>query len=114
MAESLARRALEIATQAKFGIGMGWAQQALGRIARARGDLGAAEARFVEARQTFDSLHSRYESARTSLDLATTAAARGDSPAAGKHLSAARALFAQLGVDRYVERADAVAAEWGL
>ncbi len=114
MAESLARRALEIATQAKFGIGMGWAQQALGRIARARGDLGAAEARFEEARQTFDSLHSRYESARTSLDLATTAAARGDSPAAGKHLTAARALFARLGVDRYVERADAVAAEWGI
>jgi transcriptional regulator with AAA-type ATPase domain/tetratricopeptide (TPR) repeat protein len=114
MAESLARRALEIATQAKFGIGMGWAQQALGRVAQARGDMGAAEARFEEARRTFDSLRSRYESARTSLDLATTAAARGDTPAAGKHLTAARALFARLGVDRYVERADALAAEWGI
>ncbi|HSF02196.1 MAG TPA: tetratricopeptide repeat protein, partial [Solirubrobacterales bacterium] len=114
MAESLARRALEIATQAKFGIGVGWAQQSLGRIAQARGDLSAAAARFDEARRTFDSLHSRYESARTLLDLATTAAARGDTPGAGKHLTAARALFATLGVPRYVEHADALAAEWGI
>jgi tetratricopeptide (TPR) repeat protein len=114
MAESLARRALEIATQAKFGIGVGWAQQSLGRIAQGRGDFSAAEARFEEARRTFDALHSRYESARTSLDLATTAAARGDTPGAGKHLATARAQFAKLGVDRYLERTDALAAQWGL
>jgi hypothetical protein len=113
-AESLAQRALEIAVQAKFGIGMGWAQQALGRIAQTRGDLGVAEARFEEARRTFETLRSRYESARTCLDLASTAAARGDSPAAAKYLTAARSLFSTLHVPRYVERTDALAATWGL
>jgi transcriptional regulator with AAA-type ATPase domain/tetratricopeptide (TPR) repeat protein len=113
-AESLAQRALEIAMQAKFGIGMGWAQQALGRIAQTRGDLTAAEAKFEEARRTFDTLRSRYESARTCLDLAGTAVARGDSPAAGKYLAAARTLFATLRVPRYVERTRALADAWGL
>jgi tetratricopeptide (TPR) repeat protein len=114
MAEPLARRALEIALQAKFGIGVGWAQQALGRIAQARGELATAEARFEEARRSFLALHSRYESARTSLDLAAIAVARGDTLAAGKHLGEARALFLALGAPRYVERADALAAEWGV
>jgi tetratricopeptide (TPR) repeat protein len=113
-AEALAGAAQRIATEASFPLGVGWAQLSLGRTAAARGDHGAAAARLDEALATFTAARSRYECARAHLDLAMVARAVGDGDAARRHLGAAYALFRDLAVPRYCERAERLAADWGM
>src|SRR5205814_8719117 len=69
-AEILADSARRLATETGFDVAVGWSQQSLGRIAAARGDAAAARRWFEEALATFAASESRYETARTYLDLA--------------------------------------------
>jgi len=113
-ADALAGAGLRIATEANFCVAVGWAHLALGRIAAARSDLPAAAARLDEALATFTTTHSRYECARTHMDLAAVGWAHGDGDAASRHLATARGLFQELGVPRYCERVERLAADWGI
>ncbi|MBI2159949.1 MAG: sigma 54-interacting transcriptional regulator [Candidatus Rokubacteria bacterium] len=101
-AADLAMQALVISREADFRPGVGWAQQALGRIASARGMHADAETHFNAARDTFIAVHSRYELGRTYLDLAALARAQGHRDAVAANLLAAHRLFRLLKVDNYV------------
>lgn len=111
LANNLAREGARLAQESSSLHGIGWAERALGRIAQARGALRDAEAHLGEALRTFVAVEARYEVARTHLDLAALAHARGDPVAATRHLDEARQLFATLGVPRYIERTEALASE---
>jgi tetratricopeptide (TPR) repeat protein len=113
-AEPLGAQALQIATESKFGVAIGWAHQALGRVAHARGDYETATKRLTEALAVYTTIHARSECARTHLDLAAVCRAQGDREAASRHLGEAYALFKALGVPRYRERVEHVAADWGM
>jgi transcriptional regulator with AAA-type ATPase domain/tetratricopeptide (TPR) repeat protein len=110
-AAELVRHGLEVASRAHWPFGVGWAQRVLGRIAQDRGEFREAETRLGEALRAFDSMEGRYDVARTHLDLAKLAHARGDPAAVGAHLAEARRRFHELGIPRYVERTDRLAAE---
>jgi ATP/maltotriose-dependent transcriptional regulator MalT len=112
-AHELARQALEIALAPSFPFAVGCAQRVLGRIAHQRGSLEEADARLREALATFGGFDGRFEVGRTRLDLAALAHAQGDREAAIGHLREARLLFEALRVPRYVERAEALAREYG-
>ncbi len=112
-AEALAGDGLRIGAEARFGVAVGWAQQALGRVARARADLTGAAARLEEALATFTAIHSRYECARTHVDLAIVRWERAERDAARRHLEEAHTLFATLGVPRYRDRVEQIAVQWG-
>src|SRR5262249_44030788 len=112
-AEALATNACQIAAEASFPVGVGWAQLSLGRTAAARRDVPAARARLEEALATFTATHSRYECARTHLDLAALEQAIGDHDAARRHLVTANEFFRQE-APRQSERVERLAAEWGL
>ena len=113
-AQDVAHQALVICRDARFRIGVGWAQQVLGRVARGRGAHAEATAQLESACETFGSIQSRYELARTYLDLALVAKAQGHGAAVARHLSAARRLFVELGVPHYVERVRRLAGEAGV
>jgi tetratricopeptide (TPR) repeat protein len=113
-AEQQARRALEIATDAKFPVAIGWAQMSWGRIATARGDLDAATEQLEAALKTFSDSRSSYSCARVHVDLARASYARGDREAARRDLKAARDTFAALGVPRHREIAQALATDWAI
>jgi tetratricopeptide (TPR) repeat protein len=113
-AHDFAQQGLELARRIAHGWGAALAQRTLGRIAHSRGNLAEAQAYCQEARDTFASIHSRFELARTHLDLATLSHAQGDATAAAVHLSTARAWFTRLQVLRYVERVDQLVQAYGL
>ena len=113
-AETLAVTALAIAEKASFGVAVGWAQQVLGRIAGARGDLVAAATRLDEALATFGPIQSRYETGRAHMDLAEVWWARHAHDAARRHLEHARAIFREIALPRYCERVDRLAASFDL
>lgn len=113
-AHDLAQQGLELARRIEYQWGAALAQRTLGRIAHSRGNLAEARTYFQAARDTFASIHSRFELARTHLDLATLAHAQGDAEAAAAHLSIARAWFTRLQVPKYVERAEHLARAYGL
>jgi DNA-binding NtrC family response regulator/tetratricopeptide (TPR) repeat protein/ABC-type dipeptide/oligopeptide/nickel transport system ATPase component len=113
-AEILADDARRVATETRFDVAVGWAQQSLARIAAARGDVERARSWFAEALRTFSATQSRYETARTYLDLAVMSMRCGEREAACRHLGAADAVFEELDVPRYRARVAALAAEWGL
>jgi hypothetical protein len=73
-----------------------------------------ARAALTEALEGFAAIDSRFEAARTRLDLAELEHARGDAAAATAQLAEARASFVALRVPHYVERAEALAARLGL
>ena len=110
-ARDLAMQGLVITRDADFRTGVGWAQQILGRIARDRGALDEAQAHLAAARETFTSIHSRYELGRTHLDLVALAQTRGDREQVVAGLTTAYALFRGLRVPKYVERAARLARE---
>ncbi|MGH7392260.1 MAG: ATP-binding protein, partial [Candidatus Rokuibacteriota bacterium] len=89
--------------------GHAWATRALGRIALAAGDPAEATRLLEEALAIFTAVPARFETARTSLDLATLASARGDADGATRLVAAAHQVFTELGAPRYVERAERVA-----
>jgi class 3 adenylate cyclase/tetratricopeptide (TPR) repeat protein len=113
-ARDFAQQGLELARRIAHGWGAALAQRTLGRIAHSRGNLAEARAYLQEAHDTFASIHSRFELARTHLDLATLSHTQGDNEAAAVHLSTAHAWFARLQVPRYVERAEQLARTYGL
>ena len=103
-ARDLALQGLDMARNSGFGLGLGWAQRALGRIALANGALAGAATYFQEALQTFTAMHARVEVARTSLDLAALAHTQGSQERVATYLYEADALFRGLRVPAYVER----------
>ena len=113
-AATLAEQAKQVAVETNFSVAVGWAQQSLGRIAAARGDLIAAEARLHDALAVFTATSSRYECARTRLDLAALGRTRGDPDVARRHLVEAYRLFKAIGVPRYCERVEGLADGWTL
>jgi transcriptional regulator with AAA-type ATPase domain/tetratricopeptide (TPR) repeat protein len=113
-AEELAQEARRTASEARFPVGVGWAQHVLGRVALDRHDLDAAATRLDTALKTFTDAHSRYEWARVRVDLARACHARGDDETARAHLEAARGRFVELDVPRHRERVERLAAEWAL
>jgi hypothetical protein len=86
-------------------VAAGWARHVLGRIARDQGALDEAERQLRAALAIFTEIHSRYETARTQLDLAGVLRARGDGVAAAQMLAAARQLFTVLDLPAHVSRA---------
>jgi tetratricopeptide (TPR) repeat protein len=110
-ARELALQALEITGEAQFRYGVGLAQRALGRVARGRGDLPAAEAHFKEALTTFATLEVPFEVARTHLDLAELAHAQGNPATAVRDLDQANRAFVELGLRSYQERVARLSAD---
>ena len=100
-AHDLAQQGLELARRIAHGWGAALAQRTLGRIAHSRGNLAEAQAYLQEARDTFASIHSRFELARTHLDLAALSHVQGDTEAAAVHLSTGRAWFIHLQVPKW-------------
>ena len=110
----LASQGLELARASGTPMGVGWAERALGHIAQTRGALGDAEDHFQEALRAFAAIEARFELARTRLDLAALAWARGRRESAATHLAEARRELAALGLTRWVEQSEARARTWGL
>ncbi|HLC42854.1 MAG TPA: hypothetical protein VJO34_14675 [Methylomirabilota bacterium] len=113
-ARDLAQEGLRIATDAKFPVGVGWARQVLGRTALANGALSEAETQLGGALSTFTAIHSRYELARTHLDLAQLARAQERKDAVASHIRRALDLFAALKVPKHIERAKQLAKAFGV
>jgi tetratricopeptide (TPR) repeat protein len=108
-AHELAFKALEIATDAEYPYGVGWAQRALGRSAQASGALAEAEAYLKAAFETFAAIQARFELSRTHLALAELAYAQENCDALTTHLAEAHALFSTLQLPHYVERTEQLA-----
>ncbi|MFY9822005.1 MAG: adenylate/guanylate cyclase domain-containing protein, partial [Thermoanaerobaculia bacterium] len=113
-AREAALAAMKVTREVRFWYGIALAERAVGRIALAASDLAEAESRFVAARSSFLELQMPFEAARTDLDLVALAQARGLREEAGRVLSAAHWTFVELGVPRYVKRAEGLAGELGL
>jgi len=105
----VAERGLAVVRSAQYWFGVGYAERILARIARAGGDLAAAESRLGEALRTFASIGAEFEIARVHLELADLVRAR-DVTAARAHLDHACRTFAALRTPRYTERAALLAA----
>jgi tetratricopeptide (TPR) repeat protein len=113
-ARDAALAAVEATQEVNFWYGIGLAQRAVGRIAAAAGDSDEAAARLGEALEGFLKLQVPFEVARTRLDLAALAHARGHKQQAFEQLRQARAVFVALEVPRYAEQAQALAARMGV
>jgi DNA-binding NtrC family response regulator/tetratricopeptide (TPR) repeat protein len=92
-ARPAATRGLELARDAAFPYGVGLAGRTLARIARSGGQLDEAARLAAGALETFRGIEARYEEARTHLELAAIAAARGEPTAARAQLAEARRLL---------------------
>jgi tetratricopeptide (TPR) repeat protein len=103
-AHELVLQGLAYTLDAKYWIGVGIAQRALGRVTRASGALPEAATHLHRALHTFTAHEYRPEQARTHLDLAAVAQAQGDVQAATTHLRAAQRLFTAMQAAAYVER----------
>jgi len=89
-AQELARRALELAREARQPYGVGVAQRVLARVARAGGALDEAQDHLFEALATFREIDAGFEIRRTALMMADLARERGDAHAARRYASEAR------------------------
>jgi hypothetical protein len=83
----------------------GWTMAA----ARMRATFDSAMPRAASVSGRCSPRTTRVELGRSHLDLAALAAAEGRGPGASFHARTARAMFTELGVPGWVERADAVA-----
>ena len=110
----LASQSLELARTAGTLPGVGWAARALGRVAHARGALADGQEHLREALRAFEDAEAAFEIARTHLDLAMLAHARGEFDARRTHLAEAHRRLRALDVPRWVERAEERAREWGV
>ncbi|HEX6904267.1 MAG TPA: adenylate/guanylate cyclase domain-containing protein [Thermoanaerobaculia bacterium] len=106
-------RALEAAEGSNFRYGVGLAQRTLGRIAVQQGEREEAETWLGKALESFDAIQAPFEIGRTRLDLAL-AGPGGDSGEAARQIREAHQLFLELGVSRYVEKAEALAGDFGV
>jgi class 3 adenylate cyclase/tetratricopeptide (TPR) repeat protein len=110
-AEEPARRALELTEEVQFLYGIGLALRSLGRVARAGRSFDEAGEHLTRALDTFLALEAPFEAGRTRLDFALLDRDRGDLQQAAAQLRAARAVFGELRVPVYVERAERLARE---
>lgn len=108
-AGTLATHGLAVARAARQGYGIGIALRATARVAVARDDRDEASRRLHEALDAFVSMHARFETARTRLDLAELARATSATDAVAAHAGAAIDAFRALGVPRWLERAERLA-----
>jgi tetratricopeptide (TPR) repeat protein len=113
-ARDMIGQGLQMALDVRFSFAVGYAQRALGRLARAAGDLPAAEMQIREALETFRSGGAALEVGRTLLILADLAVGRGTTPAAAGLLSEAHRIFRERGAHRLTERTSRLAATLGL
>jgi tetratricopeptide (TPR) repeat protein len=113
-AQDLACQGLATAEDITFPLGVGLAQRLLGRIAQASDDPAEAQTYLQAALATLASIQSRYELARTHLDLASLANTQDDQGTATMHLSTAHAWFKKLQVPKWVEKTEQLAREYGV
>jgi transcriptional regulator with AAA-type ATPase domain/tetratricopeptide (TPR) repeat protein len=112
-ARRVAAAGLELATGAQFPYGTGLVHRVLGRIAQAEGSFAEALRLFTEAHARFVSLEAQHEVGRTELALAELAHAQRHDDLCRAHAAQAYGLFMRLGLPRYVERTQSLAAGWG-
>jgi tetratricopeptide (TPR) repeat protein len=113
LARETARQSLQIAGDAQVRVAEGWASLALGRIAIDAGAHAEAEAHLEAARASFEAVHSRYELARTHMELTVAAHALGKKAEAQASLRAAHTLFEEINVPYHVKRAERLARDLG-
>jgi tetratricopeptide (TPR) repeat protein len=109
-AREAADRAVALMRDGGYQYGLGWTRRVIGHIARAAGDLETALAESADALAIFTSIHARFEAARTQLELAELAQARGDVAGATTWLTEAAQALASMTVSRYDERIAALRA----
>ena len=107
-------QALILAENSQHPWGAALAQCSLGRIAQCNGDLAEARTYFQEALAAFSSIHSRFELARTHLDLASLAHTQDNHDTATTHLNQAHAWFKKLQVPKWVNKTEQLAREYGV
>jgi DNA-binding SARP family transcriptional activator len=112
-AGGVGEQALAIARAGGWGVAIGYAERAMGRLAVAVGKLDDAEAALEHAMQTFADIEARAQVARSHLPLAELRAARGDHAAAAAELRAARQFFTTMRAPRLVERTRRLAERLG-
>jgi tetratricopeptide (TPR) repeat protein len=113
-AQNLAQQGLKLAQDAEHPWGMAIAQRTRGRIVQTSGDFIEAEAHFQEALETFSTIQSCFELARTYLDLAALAYAQNNHDVATTHLNQAYAWFKKLQVPKWVEKTEQLARKYGV
>jgi len=111
VAREVATKALQIATDSRLRVVIGWARLSLGRIAIATGAYAEAEAHLNTALSNFTSTQSRSEMGRTQMGLAIAAHGQGNVEAATASLREAHELFTSLNVPEYVRRTEQLAGE---
>jgi class 3 adenylate cyclase/tetratricopeptide (TPR) repeat protein len=109
-----ARKALGLSEQVGHPWAAAVAQRALGRAARATGDLAAARGRLDEAHAAFGRMGCRFDLAVTHMDRAKLEHALGEGSAVRVELDAARTLLSELDAPIYRARVDELAAELGI
>jgi DNA-binding NtrC family response regulator/tetratricopeptide (TPR) repeat protein len=114
VARDVARKSLQIAADAQVRVAEGWARLVLGRIAIDAGAHADAEAHLEAARAAFEAVHSRYELARTQMELAVATHALGKKAEAQTLLNIAHTLFEEINVPHHVRRAERLARDLGL
>jgi len=97
-ARTEATASLEISTSTGFTWAVGLAQRALGIIAHTEGHRAGALRYLTEALQTFQATQSRFDAARTHLELAKLADEDGRRADAAAHRRAAHRLLTALGL----------------
>jgi Flp pilus assembly protein TadD len=109
VAREVATKALQIATDSRLRVVIGWARLSLGRTAIATGAHAEAETHLKAALSNFASTPSRSEMGRTQMGLAIAAHGQGNVEAAMVSLREAHELFTALKVPEYVRRAEQLA-----
>jgi tetratricopeptide (TPR) repeat protein len=103
---------LRLTTETGYRHGMGWARRVLGRIETASEKLEEAASHLQIALELFNSIHAQIDVAQTRIDLAALAWRSGHSIQARAQLAQALKLWRALGVPRWIERSECLAAEW--
>jgi tetratricopeptide (TPR) repeat protein len=113
-ARELAEAAVRAARAGGYAVPLGSARRLLGRVLRAEGRLDDAAFELGGALETFAASEARFEVARTHLDLAEVAHARGEAALAARHLATAAGGFGELRVPAWTARAAELAGRLGI
>jgi hypothetical protein len=105
---------VSVARAAGYAAPLGYARRLLGRVLRAERRLDDAAFELAGALETFAASEARFEVARTHLDLAALAHARGDPARTTQHLVAAASGFDGLRVPAWSARAAELAGRLGI
>lgn len=112
-AQELLGKTLEVCTEIKYALGIGWCHHILGRVAQARGELATAQRHLDDAVQAFRLIGAKFELARTYLARAELSNAQGDPERVRRVLGEAHRLFEALRTPKYVERTRRLARAFG-